>query len=224
MINFIFAPSTGANMARKKKEVVIEEVSTEEKIKRAANKLFTERGYDAVKTRDIAKEAGINLALLNYYFKSKENLYQEVIYDNFRQLIASLMPIMSDESIDVMEVLEKISASYIDVFLANPDLPVFVLNSIRGNAPVVSKDMNGELIKVRTMFLKRLMEAFGKDSTSQFGMINFMINFMGMVIFPFMAKPVLMKANNISEKEFVTLMQERKAMLPRWFKAMAKSK
>ena len=49
------------------------------KIKQAARKLFTEKGFDAVKTRDIAAEAGINLALLNYYFRSKEKLFEIVM-------------------------------------------------------------------------------------------------------------------------------------------------
>ena len=55
------------------------ELSTEEKIIAAARKLFTQKGFSATKTRDIAEEAGINLALLNYYFRSKQNLFQIII-------------------------------------------------------------------------------------------------------------------------------------------------
>ena len=54
-------------------------LSTEEKIKAAARKVFMEKGYGASRTRDIAEEAGINLALLNYYFRSKEKLFNEII-------------------------------------------------------------------------------------------------------------------------------------------------
>ena len=53
--------------------------STESKLREAARKLFTRDGYAAVKTRDIAKEAGLNLALLNYYFRSKEKLYEIIV-------------------------------------------------------------------------------------------------------------------------------------------------
>ena len=48
------------------------DISTEDKIKQAALKLFTKKGYAATRTRDISEAAGINLALLNYYFRSKE--------------------------------------------------------------------------------------------------------------------------------------------------------
>ena len=50
----------------------------------AARKLFTQKGFAAIRTRDIAKEAGINLALLNYYFRSKEKLFDIVMMDNFQ--------------------------------------------------------------------------------------------------------------------------------------------
>jgi AcrR family transcriptional regulator len=49
--------------------------STEEKIKQAARDLFQEKGFSATKTRDIAERSGINLALLNYYFRSKSKLF-----------------------------------------------------------------------------------------------------------------------------------------------------
>lgn len=60
--------------------------TTEEKIKIAARKLFTRKGFAAVKTRDIAEEAGINLALLNYYFRSKEKLFKLIMEESFYNL------------------------------------------------------------------------------------------------------------------------------------------
>ena len=58
----------------KKINLKMEDLTTEQKIAAAARKIFTQKGYAATKTRDIAEEAGINLALVNYYFGSKENL------------------------------------------------------------------------------------------------------------------------------------------------------
>ena len=53
--------------------MIEKELSTEEKILISASKVFTEKGFSGTRTRDIAEEAGINLALLNYYFRSKKN-------------------------------------------------------------------------------------------------------------------------------------------------------
>jgi len=52
------------------------DTSTEAKIKAAARVVFHKNGFAATRTRDIAEEAGINLALLNYYFRSKQNHYE----------------------------------------------------------------------------------------------------------------------------------------------------
>ena len=68
-----------------------ESLSTEEKIKAAASKLFTQKGFAAVKTRDIVQEAGINLALLNYYFRSKEQLFEIIMKENMGWLYVMLL-------------------------------------------------------------------------------------------------------------------------------------
>ena len=67
--------------------------TTEEKIKSAARTVFHTKGFAATKTRDIAKEAGINLALLNYYFRSKEKLFQIIMMDSIHSLFQSILPI-----------------------------------------------------------------------------------------------------------------------------------
>ena len=56
--------------------------STEEKIKEAARRVFTKKGYAATRTRDIAEESGYNLALINYYFRSKEKLFDIVMLEH----------------------------------------------------------------------------------------------------------------------------------------------
>ena len=75
------------------------ELSTEEKIIDAARKLFTQKGFSATRTRDIAEEADINLALLNYYFRSKQNLFQIIIEKEFDELFGIITPILSNKEI-----------------------------------------------------------------------------------------------------------------------------
>ncbi|MGN6539204.1 MAG: TetR/AcrR family transcriptional regulator, partial [Ginsengibacter sp.] len=74
------------------------DTSTEEKIKEAARKVFMEKGFAATRTRDIAEESGINLALLNYYFRSKEKLFHEVMSEKIQQFFGVLFPIINDSS------------------------------------------------------------------------------------------------------------------------------
>src|ERR1700735_4376874 len=94
--------------------------SAEQKIKSAAKKLFTQKGFAAVKTRDIAKEAGINLALLNYYFRSKQKLFDIIMLENFRKFIHGISLEIFDEKATIQQKIEKVTEAYIDFLLANP--------------------------------------------------------------------------------------------------------
>ena len=86
-----------------KRPVKTKEASTEQKIKEAARKLFTQKGFAATRTRDIAEEAGINLALLNYYFRSKQKLFDLIMMENFRQFIGGLAANFTDETLTLEE-------------------------------------------------------------------------------------------------------------------------
>ena len=109
------------------------ELSSEEKIIEAARKLFTQKGFAATKTRDIAEEADSNLALLNYYFRSKQNLFQIIIEKEFEELFGIITPILSNKEISLEEKIETLVSSYTKLLLGNPDLPFFVLSEIKGN-------------------------------------------------------------------------------------------
>ena len=107
--------------------------STEDKIKAAARRLFTKEGYEAVKTRDIAKEAGINLALLNYYFRSKEKLFEIIMLDNLQQFFQDVTAIVNDETTGVEKKIELLVDFYITNLSKTPHIPLFVLNQAQNN-------------------------------------------------------------------------------------------
>jgi AcrR family transcriptional regulator len=207
-------------MAKANKKV---DVSAEEKIKQAARKLFTEKGFDAVKTRDIAAESGINLALLNYYFRSKEKLFEIVMIENFEQFIQQLIPVLSDEGSSIDEIVTQATARYIEMLKKNPDLPFFIMNEMKSN-PARLGFFREKIAPVREGFLKKVMHAMKEGKIAQMHMSHFMMNFMGLVIFPFVAQPMLMKINGLSNKEFDELMDQRKELVPIWLKAMMKTK
>src|SRR5688572_23826496 len=117
-------------MAKKKTQP---DRTTEERIKAAARKVFTKKGYSAARTRDIAEEAGINLALLNYYFRSKEKLFEQVMLEKFQKFFGVVVPILVDIDTTLEQKIELVANNYISMLLENPDLPIFVLSEIRNN-------------------------------------------------------------------------------------------
>ncbi len=195
------------------------DVSTEEKIKQAARKLFTEKGFAAVKTRDIAEEAGINLALLNYYFRSKEKLFDIIMIENFDQFVQQLIPILGDESLSLDEILTQVTGSYIDMLTQNPDLPFFIMNEMRSDSTKL-QFVKDKMANVRAAFIKRVEDTLLKKKISRTNMGHMMMNFMGLIIFPFVAQPIMMKVNKFNKNEFDALMEERKKLVPIWLKAI----
>ena len=198
-------------MAKGKKNL---DLSTEEKIMEAARKVFTEKGYAAARTRDIAEESGINLALLNYYFRSKEKLFELVMLEKVNKLFGTIIPILSDEKTELEEKLDRIAESYIDLLLVNPDLPIFVLSEIRRRPEKFAQLVNAKERVTQSVFMKQLMAR--KLNISPF---HILINLLGITVFPFVAKPVLSKLIG-NEEQYDMLMKQRKELIPMWIKMM----
>jgi AcrR family transcriptional regulator len=133
-----------------------EGLSTEEKFKEAARIVFTKKGYAATKTRDIAEQAGLNLALLNYYFRSKERLFEIVMIEKVQQLFAFMAPVLNNPDTSLHEKIDLIVPSYIDMLLKNPDLPLFVLSEIKSNPERFGKmiQANGNILQ--SSFMRQL--------------------------------------------------------------------
>src|SRR5690606_16653507 len=105
--------------------------STEARILAAARNVFTRKGYAAARTRDIAEEAGINLALLNYYFRSKEKLFEQVMLENIQQFVKGIREALDDESTSLQEKTAWFARNYTAMLLKNPDLPLFIISELR---------------------------------------------------------------------------------------------
>ena len=187
------------------------ELSTEEKIIATARKLFTQKGFSATKTRDIAEEAGINLALLNYYFRSKQNLFQIIIEEKFNQLFGVINPILSNSEISLEEKIETLVTNYTNMLLGNDDLPLFVLSEIKTNEFLIKRVRQNAEILSNPVIEKQLKER-GFTTTG----FNFIMNVMSLTLFPFMSKPLFVTSGLIKEEEFVHFITERKKDIPTW--------
>jgi AcrR family transcriptional regulator len=195
------------------------DTSTEEKIKEAARKVFTQKGYAATRTRDIAEEAGLNLALLNYYFRSKEKLFELIMMEKMHKLFGALAPILNDTETSLDEKIELIALNYIDLLSVTPDLPLFVLSEIRNNPSKIGERMQVSKLIRESHFVKQL-----KARKPDVHPLQLIMSLLGMVLFPFIAKPVFGTTGILAQKEFDTLMNERKKLIPKWIGLMLKSK
>ncbi|MFA6702495.1 MAG: TetR/AcrR family transcriptional regulator [Dysgonamonadaceae bacterium] len=189
----------------------MEALTTEQKIVNAANKLFSQKGFAATKTREIADEAGINLALLNYYFGSKENLFKIVVKEKFRMLVEVMAPILSDKEIPLRDKVESITNNYTDLLLENEELPIFVLNEWSLN-----KEMFAEITLNARKIAQPVIENQLKESGVELSSADFITNILGLIMFPFVAKQLIISSGLVKEEEFLTFVTERKEKIKEW--------
>ncbi len=192
-----------------------EELSTEEKIKEAARKVFMKKGFAATRTRDIADEAGINLALLNYYFRSKKNLFEMIMIEKLGHFFMTVVPAIVDENTSLQEKIQIISEKYINLLNENPDLPLFVLNALQSDAQQVSKILEGARIIQTSALIRQFREKFPEARFE-----HFFMNVLSLCIYPFLMRPVLESIFKPVGENFPALMEERKALIPKWIEAM----
>lgn len=195
----------------------MEELTTEQKIIIAARQVFTKKGYAATRTRDIAKEAGINLALLNYYFKSKENLFKIIIIEKFMELFGKLSPIISDENISLEAKIENIVSYYTNLLTENPDLPIFVLNELKNNEHVFDESLQSARELSQPIVEKQIREKGIKSSVS-----TVIVNILALTIFPFLVKPMLTSSGLVPKEEFQEFIKQRQEMIPDWITKLSK--
>lgn len=195
------------------------ELSTEEKILISASKVFTEKGFSGTRTRDIAEEAGINLALLNYYFRSKEKLFEQVMKAKIVLLFGQILPIITNEKTTLEEKIDLTTEKYIDILSKNPNLPVFVISEIqKKNSELTS------IIPIRKVFNNSSLIKQIKEKRPDMNPLHFLVSFLGMTIFPFVAKPVFNAFQIIKDDEFQQFIEERRKLIPVWVKTLLELK
>ncbi|QHV97143.1 TetR/AcrR family transcriptional regulator [Spirosoma endbachense] len=195
--------------------------TTEERIKEVARKMFTQKGYAATRVKDIAEEAGMNIALLNYYFRSKEKLFDIIMAENIQQIAGSIKQIMMDPKTSLSEKVQKIVTFYIDLFTNEPELPLFVFREVTAN-PDKLVDIVGRKQITQSYFFKQLQAELDAHEISMHPM-QIMMSIMSLVVMPFIARPLVQVIANQEPAEFYALMQERKRLIPLWISAILKA-
>lgn len=199
------------------------DTSTEEKIKKAALKLFTRKGYAATRTRDISEEAGINLALLNYYFRSKEKLFELLMAELLEQFFRGIVEIFNDEKTSLDEKMKMFVAQYTALLKEQPDLPLFIFHHLRANPGKLASRLGmGRLFK--SYFFNQLAREMERRKIRRIHPMQFVMNLLAMTVFPFIAAPLLKEVTGINGKMFDKLVEERLTLIPQWMKVIMESK
>lgn len=181
------------------------ELSTEEKIIQAAEKVFIRAGYDGARMQDIANEAEINKALLHYYFRSKEKLFEQILQRKMKAFLPKIQLIVKTE-MTVLDKFEAIVDGYLKMLSENPRLPIFLLFSAYRN-PDILEHMPHEVFTDLISFLK---QAIKQGALKKIDPEHLLLSIMSMCVFPFVARPIASHMLGKSDDQYIKFLKLRK--------------
>ncbi|CAN5390758.1 hypothetical protein BH11BAC2_BH11BAC2_03440 [soil metagenome] len=184
--------------------------STEKNILNAAREIFQQKGLAGARMQDIADRAGINKAMLHYYFRTKEKLFEVIFQEALEKFLPRLQIIFGEEG-SLFEKIELFVGEYIDLLLDNPQIPMFVLNQISTDPETFfSNNFSGN----RQIPFQMMMNVFEKEMEQ--GNIrvvhpkHLIVNIMSLSVFPFVARPMLQRVMGVTDVQYRKFLTERK--------------
>ena len=172
--------------------------------------------------QEIAAEAGVNQALLHYYFRTKDRLALAVFREMASRLLPSVTALLgSDDSIE--QKVERFVHLYIDTVRQNPFLPGYILAELHHHPERVAtlREAAGvPAAQLEAALLSRLRVQLEREAAA--GRIRpiapeqFVASLLSLVVFPFAARPLLERAFGLDDEAFARFLDVRRAELPRF--------
>ena len=197
------------------KKVITADPSTEQKIKEAAQRVFIRKGYSATTTREICDEADINYALLHYYFRSKERLFDIVAQEQVAIFFGGIYPIVNNETTNLDEKIKAIVAYYTEILLAEPGLILFVLSEMQNRPERIST-----LMKANRGLTKAVIARQMREVRPDIHPMQLLMSMLGIILFPFIGREIFQQSMDMDKNAFTKMLKERVKLLPALIKAM----
>ncbi|MBS1509968.1 MAG: TetR/AcrR family transcriptional regulator [Bacteroidetes bacterium] len=190
--------------------------TTEGKILAAARKVFTTKGMAGARMQDIADEAGINKAMLHYYFKDKEKLFEVVFMEGAGEFFPRINKLFeSDASLE--EMITRFVEEYLDAMQRSPYLPWFIMNELNRDADTFLEKIWAAPNRPNpAKFLALIEKEIKKGNIKRISPLHLLLNLLSMTIFPFIAKPMITRNLHLDEMQFRYVIEQRKTEIPKF--------
>ena len=183
---------------------------TEEKIFDAATLVFEEEGFAGARMQTIADRAGINKALLHYYFRTKNHLFDAVFSKLALKMFTKFSPIF-EENLSLEEKIRFFFREHINFLKENPKLPGFILNEINHNPKRIKKILNNvDLKKIWHSFLEKHSNELHNYNITEENLPQIMTSIVSLSVFPFAARGIFEVIFSNVDVKFDEYIEERK--------------
>ncbi len=199
--------------------VPVTDLNTEQRILEAARKEFIAKGFAGARMQAIADDAGINKALLHYYFRSKDKLFDVIFREAFGRLLPGVAEIFGKQ-LSIFEKIEQFTEAYISLVIQHPFIPAFVLSEMHRNpdeffTAYFKPEMQQNIQQVGLQLASAVQEGLIRP----FDPRQLVMNLMSLCVFPFVARPVLQRMMHIDDEAYEQLQEQRKKEVSRFFVA-----
>lgn len=193
---------------------------TEQRILQAARSVFMRRGTSGARMQEIAAEAGVNQALLHYYFRSKQRLAEAVFLEAAGQLVPLVVRLLSSDA-SIETKIEQFVHLYIDTIRAHPFLPGYILAEIHQHperVKAVQERVGAQpaaLVQALLGTLRTQLDERAAGGTMRpIAPEQFVVNLLALAVFPFAARPILEVALELDADAFGRFLDRRRKELP----------
>ena len=181
---------------------------TQELIKETVKNLFFVQGRFDATTQEIADEAGVNRTLINYYFRSRDNLVQ-IVFDEAHKVEKEKSEIIMRSELPFKEKITHFIEGSLQTSLQYPYLETYIVSQIN-KGTCHKRDVEKEDLQIFYRDIKKEMELGNIEKVEP---IQFIINMISLLIFPSAIRPLFMENMMIDDKEFDRLIADRKDII-----------
>ncbi len=186
------------------------ETEVKDRILDVSRKLFVEKGYTGTSIRDIATEAEVNVAMVNYYFKSKHDLFEMIFEESVNILINKIFGIIRSD-LPFYDLLNTWVDSYYDMLSKNSQLPIFVLNEIHQNPGHLLEFINRRNPSMLFGVLQnRINKEIEKGTIKEIPVMNLLLSILSLSIFPFVLGGILTLVTGEKSEEYYAALEKHK--------------
>lgn len=181
--------------------MLVPDLSAEQKIKEAARKVFLEFGFDGCTSRQIAKEAGINVALVNYYFKSKNQLFQLVFKAVMEDFLNTMLEVFKTDLSLENKVRIFIEREF-EFLSKHPDIPLFVIGQLSKKQGCNLSELGLLQQLAATGVFEQCIKAQEEGKMRKVEIFSIMTILKANCHFPVMARPLIQDIHGMSDEEY----------------------
>jgi TetR/AcrR family transcriptional regulator len=180
-------------------------MTTEDNILQHARAIFYHKGLAGARMQEIADHAGINKAMLHYYFKTKEQLFEKIFGQAFEVFVGKISEIFSGDA-NLEDMITAYVNHTVDSLTENPGIAVFVMNELSYNPARITQLFAGK----EKINMGNFKEQVEKKTQGKTDAETLFIDMVALCIYPFVIAPVFTKLLDKTDQQYKDLLQSRK--------------